>query len=519
MVFHNMDREAKRTLHSLSRQYQRGIDDLRYEVLVVDNGSDGAHRLDPSWVGSFGEELRLVDMGQDAPPSPTVALNTALGLSTGANVAVMIDGAHVLTPGVLAHGMRGLETYAPAVVATQQWYVGPGQQPDTTSQGYDEAEEDVLFDRIAWPADGYRLFEIGEFIGNRDWFDGILESNCLFAPRNLLEQVGGFDNAFATPGGGYANLDLYERLASDPHTTLVTILGEGSFHQVHGGTTTNDAAPDGRRSKTFSYGSQYEELRGRSMRGPAKHTYYVGGFTSMSARRTRSRRLTGTALNSGRVREGVDGVPTEPTPIPGELATSFTEAYWHSLTWKNTTWLGQPIENAPTDLVTYQEIIERVRPDHIVITTRAHTGTAAFVASVCDLLDHGIVVTVSERPLAIEHARVRSVVGSPHAESTAAEVKAIVGSDQRGLVILGSPGGAQAIVTEFDHYAPLVGVDSFVIIENTIVNGRPVWPGYGPGPAEAVKSITPRHGNFVQDPGPERGGLTFNPGGYLRRVT
>ena len=40
VVFYNMRREADRTLHSLSRAYQQGIDDLDYEVIV------GRERLD-----------------------------------------------------------------------------------------------------------------------------------------------------------------------------------------------------------------------------------------------------------------------------------------------------------------------------------------------------------------------------------------------------------------------------------------------------------------------------------------
>ena len=74
--------------------------------------------------------------------------------------------------------------------------------------GYDQAYEDRLFEQIDWPTDGYRLFEIGHFIGDRDWFDGVWESNCMFVPRKLLEQVGGFDESFSMPGGGYANLEL-----------------------------------------------------------------------------------------------------------------------------------------------------------------------------------------------------------------------------------------------------------------------------------------------------------------------
>ncbi len=47
VVFYNMAREAPRTLRSLSRSYQQGIDDLSYEVIVVDNGSSPDQRLDP----------------------------------------------------------------------------------------------------------------------------------------------------------------------------------------------------------------------------------------------------------------------------------------------------------------------------------------------------------------------------------------------------------------------------------------------------------------------------------------
>jgi hypothetical protein len=41
--------EAQRTLHSLSRAYQEGIEDLDYEVIVVENGSSPDQAL--------GEEL------------------------------------------------------------------------------------------------------------------------------------------------------------------------------------------------------------------------------------------------------------------------------------------------------------------------------------------------------------------------------------------------------------------------------------------------------------------------------
>ncbi len=239
VVLYNMRREAARTLHSLSRSYQEGIEGLDYEVIVVENGSDPDQRVDEDYVRSFGPQFRFIDMGPDAPSSPVFALNRGLAAASGQVVGIMIDGAHVLTPGVLRWGLAGIDLYEPAVVTTQQWYLGPGQQPDMIADGYDQAFEDELLARVQWPANGYRLFEIGHFIGGRDWFDGVWESNCLFVPRKLMEQVGAFDESFVVAGGGFANLELYERLGSTPGVTEVSILGEGSFHQVHGGTTTN----------------------------------------------------------------------------------------------------------------------------------------------------------------------------------------------------------------------------------------------------------------------------------------
>ena len=58
---------------------------------------------------------------------------------------------------------------------------------------------------------------------------------------------------------------------------------------------------------------------------------------------------------------------------------------------------------------------------------------------------------------------------------------ALVG-DGRALVILGTRGSRQRIKREFDLYAPLVPIGSYVVVEDTMVNGHPVWPGFGSGP-------------------------------------
>ena len=143
------------------------------------------------------------------------------------------------------------------------------------AKGYDQTYEDGLFQQIEWPSDGYRLFEISHFIGDRDWFDGIVESNCLFVPRAVLDQYGGFDDSFAMPGGGYANLDLFERIGIAPGINVASILGEGTFHQVHGGTTTN-VTPEERDARVRTYVEQYRRIRGHDLVTTDKDVYYLG---------------------------------------------------------------------------------------------------------------------------------------------------------------------------------------------------------------------------------------------------
>ena len=342
VVFFNMRREAARTLHSLSRAYQRDVDGLDYEVIVVENGSAPDQKLGEEYVRTFGPEFRYVDLDDDARRRrPSTHSTKASRVAAGRTIAFMIDGAHVLTPSVLHYGMAGLATYEPAIVVTQQWYVGPGQQPDAMQTGYDEAYEDELFRQIEWPLDGYRLFDIGHFIGDRDWFDGLWESNCIFVPRKLLEQYGAFDESFEMAGGGYANLELYERLGAAPDVNVVTILGEGSFHQVHGGTTTNVADPQDRRATIVGYADHFADLRGRQFRGAGKTLHYVGTMFPR-AQRTRARRMTASLFHKGVISTGPDGQPTTATPIPDELKESFVDAFWHSLAWRDTTWLGTP---------------------------------------------------------------------------------------------------------------------------------------------------------------------------------
>jgi hypothetical protein len=272
-----MAREAPRTLYTLSPEYQRGVSDTDYEVLAVDVGS--AVPLDPEFVAGFGSNFRL--HCAPAAPSPAAAINQAARLAGGDVIAVCIDGARMLSPGIIRLMLLAFRAYADPVVATLAWHLGPKLQNESMLEGYDQALEDQLLDSVDWRADGYELFRISCLASNSrpGWFRPIGESNCLAVRRPAWERLGGLDERFVSPGGGFVNLDYY-REACEQLDQLVILLGEGTFHQFHGGVATN--VPKASHPKK-AFLQEYLAIRGRPFALPTRQADYLGGITPQSA--------------------------------------------------------------------------------------------------------------------------------------------------------------------------------------------------------------------------------------------
>jgi hypothetical protein len=64
----------------------------------------------------------------------------------------------------------------------------------------------------------------------------------------------------------------------------------------------------------------------------------------------------------------------------------------------------------------------------------------------------------------------------------------------------------------------VVPIGSSVVMENTAVNGHPIWRDYRPGPGEAAARILAVDDRFTRARSFERLAVTFNLGAYLRRV-
>lgn len=238
VVVYNMPRAAARTLFSLSAKYQRGLPPGSYEVIVVDNGSDKP--LEPSEVERFGPEFRLITVA-DAETSPVTAVNQAVHASNGDHVGVLFDGARLLSPGAISVLHEGAHSGARNFVSLLGWHLGPDHQSKSIALGYNEQEEDRLLASVDWESNGYGLFKISslETSNPGGWFGPVAESTCFATPRAVFEDLGGFDERFKSPGGGLANHEFLQRVAKQRDVRIAIAIGEGTFHQVHGGVSTN----------------------------------------------------------------------------------------------------------------------------------------------------------------------------------------------------------------------------------------------------------------------------------------
>ena len=111
-----------------------------------------------------------------------------------------------------------------------------------------------------------------------------------------------------------------------------------------------------------------------------------------------------------------------------------------------------------------------------------------------------------------------------HSSSTDPRAVATVSEQVRGkkvLVILDSDHSKSHVLAELKAYAPLVSPDSYVIVEDTVLDAIPLSLRLAnDGPMAAVEEFLASEAGAAFSPDAAREALvvTFHPGGWLRRI-
>lgn len=170
---------------------------------------------------------------------------------------------------------RAFDLFDSPFVATPPFHLGPKIQNQSVLEGYDQRVEDDLLERSGWKADGYRLYLASRSFADRGggWFGCLPESGCVGLRKASYRALGGFDERFESPGGGLVSLDFFERAVGDAALEYVMLLGEGTFHQFHGGVASN-APPAEHPYAKFS--QEYQRIRGKHFAPSLRRPYFLG---------------------------------------------------------------------------------------------------------------------------------------------------------------------------------------------------------------------------------------------------
>jgi len=201
----------------------------------------------------------------------------------------------------------------------------------------------------------------------------------------------------------------------------------------------------------------------------------------------------------------------------------------------NFSWMGRPIIQFPQDILAMQELIWSIKPNLIIETGIARGGSLIFYASMLELLgEDGIVlgididirqhnrVEIEQHPM---FKRITMIEGSSIDAETAEQVHMLAEGKKRVLVVLDSNHTHEHVAKELEYYAPLVSVDSYIVVFDTVIEDMPSdffpdrpW-GKGNNPKTAVDEFLKTTDQFIVDEEISNKLLiSVAPRGYLRRV-
>ncbi len=471
---YNMRRELPRTVFTLGPDYQRDIGGLAYEIVVVDNGSSEPVAEDE--LRRLAANVRVIRVSP-ALRSPARAINDAMRTVQGRVVGLFIDGARMASPGLVRFALEAHNADPTKIVGSLAFHLGPAMQVSSIAAGYDQAAEDKLLASVPWRQDGYALFSISALAASSrsGWFGTIAESNGVFFDRALWERLGGLDERFTAPGGGLVNLDFWKRAVAASDNAPWMILGEGTFHQVHGG-----AATGGSEGDRQAMHKEYIGIFGVPFAAPEYRPKFIGSISSQLAGR-----FGGGIAMPPRQARSVGGRSFD-VGVPPDLLDSIQAGTL------KTRYKGRRLAKNPFDLALYVQLLETLKPRTIIEIGTSDGGSALWFRDQSRSL--GIpceILTMDIRPLAREIEGVsffqvdatRPADTFPHARISSAAHPWLVIDDSAHTYA-----STSAILEYFHSF--LQPADYLVVEDGVVADLRgPEYRQYEDGPNRAVRDL------------------------------
>lgn len=185
-------------------------------------------------------------------------------------------------------------------------------------------------------------------------------------------------------------------------------------------------------------------------------------------------------------------------------------------------WMGVRALKNPLDAWVYQEILYEVKPEVVVEIGSFEGGGTLYLANLLDLLGNGVVVSIDidRTNYNVKHSRIIAITGDSSSPETIAKVSELC-RGKSVLVIHDSDHRKEQVLKDLQIYSKLVSVDSYLIVEDGIIDLYKPGDSIGSmedGPLAAIEEFLDTNPSFIVDSERERYILTYNPKGFLKRV-
>ena len=215
-----------------------------------------------------------------------------------------------------------------------------------------------------------------------------------------------------------------------------------------------------------------------------------------------------------------------------QLAQAYIKAFWSDRVYHKVRWCGVPLLQTPEDAVLLAEAAWATRPKLIVECGIWGGGGLILYSSILSLLWGadgevvGVDVNISQAKPAVDAhplgRRVTLLEGSSTAPEIVRTVSERASKADSVMVVLDSNHTKNHVRAELEAYAPLIRPGGYLVAMDGIMNilhdvpgGHPSWRE--DNPESAVADFLKTHPEFERDFSMSRLGMTYAPGGFLKR--